>query len=186
MQVSLQLEPKDLQIYAAFIRGGRAGVFIQRAMPWVLLVGGALLAIYLDVAHDPTALVLLLFFPGWWVVLFIWQRRSMRRKGSAVFAPKTLIVGDSGMTTEGDMGTSTTNWSHVKGFVRGREHVFIMLDGLAGHIVPTRCFSGGTQLEEFLSELRSHTKELPPPSGTKVVALWLALLAFLLASWWFF
>jgi hypothetical protein len=188
MKLSLQLEPRDLEAYSGFVHGGRAGLVVQRLLPVVLILGVAgFVAVQLNVVREPGNLYLPLLILGFFA-FFTWRQRvATRKKGTALFQPMTLTLSDAGLASEAEGRSSTATWASVKGYYRSETHVFIMLDGLAGHIVPMRCLSGEGQVQQFLSELQSHTAELPPPGGKstvlRAVLVWFILLLVVGFAW---
>lgn len=164
------------------------GMILQQMLPWVLIVSAVgFVAFKLDVFHRPSQVAFPLLIVGFFL-FFMWRQRiSVRKKGATLFAPMTLTVSDAGVTSEAEGRKSETSWSQVKGYVRSERHIFIMLDGLTGHIIPIRCLSGNEQLQEFLSELQAHTSQLPPqscwPAVARAVVIWLVLLIILGVAW---
>jgi hypothetical protein len=75
-------------------------------------------------------------------------------------------------------------WSHVKGYGETVEHVFIMLDSVAGQIVPKRCLSP-EDTAALVAELKERASQLPARPAASlsrlvVLAIVLVLVLFLL------
>ncbi len=210
MEVAVQLDPKDVETYVAFVRSRDR---LRRVLFPILLCPLIVGALWLRVARSPGGLSRLasplsaLLIVGAAVAaigltaLMMWRMRGLRRELVAqACVPLTLTLSASGITGEG-VGTFATTWAQVRGFADTGSHIIIMLGnildrgtghlppllgGAPGYIVPKRCFRDEAQRTTFLAELRRHSR---PLTGALKAQDWrmvgyLALLGFLLLVLW--
>jgi hypothetical protein len=192
MEIKYQLEPTDLEALTAFIhRGSLIGLLLPR-LPWffgflLLVVGGAFV---FDPKRPVTTGLAILVAIG--VLVFVWSRRhkGIRERGKAIFAPTTLTTFPESFQASSTARSSTVAWSQVQGYGETAGHIFIMLDGLAGYVIPKRHLSAEDS-QALRAELERYSRPLParPRTGattlTRMFILWLALFAILLIIWQF-
>jgi hypothetical protein len=187
MEIKYQLAPRDLEALNAFAyRGTVLGLMYQRAFQVVgLVIVGA--SAFVMALRNPSAMVWLLVFLAFFAFFWGYRHQGLRKRGTAVFAPNTLVTSPEWIESLAPGQTFRTAWDQIQGFAETTDHVFVMLDGLAGYVVPKRQLSKD-DLETFLGELRQRTHRLPgqPASQKKVVLLvvlaWLAL-ALVFFTW---
>ena len=189
MEIRYQLEPADLEALTAFVhRGTPVGWALQR-LPWVVLVAVAVpTATQFDRQHPwtsgvPIAIVALF-------CIFFWRRRhrGLKERGTALFAPSTLVLTPDSVLSSAPGRESRIAWSQVLGYGETDDHVFMMLDGLSGYVIPKRQL-GAKELSEFVSLLGRHTQVLARRGRDRsqtlfrVVLLWVVVLVVLFLAW---
>lgn len=126
-----------------------------------LMVFGMLIAIpfvMFEFARDREQMLDLMvgFLVGWLGLFFI----SRLRAGKLVPAPdgtilgrKTLSITKEGVRQTSDRADGFYQWSAVRKLMVTREHIFLMLDNIAGFIVPRRSFGSEDEERQFLREI---------------------------------
>ncbi len=83
MKLSLQLEPKDLEAYSAYVQGGPLGQIFQRAFPWLVIASViAFVSVKLNVLQQPSRALFPVLIAGFFVFFMRRQRAAMRKKGT--------------------------------------------------------------------------------------------------------
>jgi hypothetical protein len=189
MEIRYQLEPTDLEALGAFVQRGTPAGWIARRSPWVIVVALACVgALFFDPRRPVLTALPLVALVGFFA--FFWKRRhhQLRQRATAFFAPATLVTSPEGFETAATGRSSKTEWSAVLGYDETREHVFIMLDSVTGHVIPRRGQSAD-DVRALLADLGRYSKRLPAPrrSGAasilRILILWLALLLVLWLTW---
>lgn len=186
MEIHYQPDPTDLEALNAFVhRGTLAGWLMKRPAVFVgvliVFLGAVLFRPDSPVISTLVVLLALGFF------IFFWSRRhvALRKKGTAIFSPVALTTTAEGIQVAATGRSSTTTWLQVKGYGETATHIFVMIDALAGHVIPKRDLSP-EQLAALHSELRSYSKPLPSSAESRyggafrLVLLWLVLLLALI------
>jgi hypothetical protein len=189
VEVRFQLEPKDYEALNAFVhRGTLLGWLVSH----MSVVGVIFVLVFAAWVFDWRDLVtsgfFVLLFAGF--LVFFWRRRhrGLRSRGEATFATYTLSTSSEGIQTTAPGRSSSVAWSHVQGYGDTREHVFIMLDGVAGQIVTKRCLSA--EAAALLAELKERASQLParpkPASASlwRLAFLWIVLVVVVFLVWY--
>jgi hypothetical protein len=191
MEIKYQLEPTDLEALTAFIhRGSLVGLVLRRLPRFFGFLIIVLSAFFFDPKRPLTTGVAILVAIG--VLVFVWSRRhkGIRERGKAIFAPTTLTTFPESFQASSTARSSTVAWSQVQGYGETAGHIFIMLDGLAGYVIPKRQLSAEDS-QALKAELERYSRPLPaqPRSSStaliRVLILWLALLTVLVIIWQF-
>ena len=178
MQFSYQLEPTDYEALNVYAHRGTVTGLILRGLPWILFLVLAGVAARIFDPTRPLATTLPVLFAGG-AVLIGWKRRhhSLKKRGSTLFAPVTLITSPEGVKTIAPGRSSETLWSQFQGYGETPEHVFLMLDVGVGYIVPKRCLIE-VELSSLVSECDQRMRRLASiPEGAKWTAWRVAMLA---------
>lgn len=140
----------------------------------LLVVGAQLLAFRF---HIPTAAVIVCTFVLFWG-FFRWRFAGALTpaSGGALIGPRHISLDENGVAEESTNHRHQSTWSGVISVGETGEHVFLMVDRLAGYIVPKRAFRDSSGLEAFLVFARTHVggqdgtqpKPLQPTSGARV------------------
>jgi hypothetical protein len=190
MQVSFQLEPEDYEALNAFVHRGTLLGWLVGHMNVVGLIFMLVFAAWVfDRQHPITSGFSILLFTGF--LVFFWRRRhrGLRKRGAATFATYTIGTSLEGIQTTAPGRSASLAWSHVQGYGDTAQHIFVMLDGVAGQVVPKRCLSGD-EVAALLGELKEHATQLPSrPKSTitlwRLVLLWVVLVMVVFLAWHF-
>ena len=119
------------------------------------------ITLYFYVAHDVglylvglSTLFLLVLF----AVTSLVFRRTYRRN-SRMFGPRTVVISETGIVSDHQLGHSETAWNHYEKF-RETRHLFLLYQSadLIG-ILPKRVFANPADFEQFrallISKIRS-------------------------------
>jgi len=190
MEVRFQLEPKDYEALNAFVhRGTMLGCLVSHMSVVGVMFVLMFAAWVFDSRQPVTSGFLVLLFAGF--LVFFWRRRhrGLRSRGEATFATYTLSTSSEGIQMTAPGRSSSVAWSHVQGYGDTPEHVFIMLDGVAGQIVPKRCLSAEAaaallaELNERASHLPAHPKAASA-SPWRFVFFWIVLVIVVISVWY--
>jgi hypothetical protein len=121
--------------------------------------------------HTPTVVFATGTFAAIWLYIR-WQYASVivpSERGS-VLGPRQTSVDETGVREQSANHTFVTAWDGVLGVEETPTHVFVMVDRLAGYIVPKRAFDNAAQLGEFLTFVRTRVVgsrgQIPTGPGT--------------------
>jgi hypothetical protein len=109
--------------------------------------------------------------------------------GSAMLGRTSLASSPEGLRFTAPNGVSEIPWSAIRGYTQTADHIFVMLDGVAGQIIPKRGQSPES-LAAFLGEIQRYAEPQGGPAspigrGLKWWAIWVILVAAILLVWHF-
>jgi YcxB-like protein len=190
MEIEYQLEPRDLERLAIFVHRGTFSGWFLRFLPWIgLLVAVGIAAKLADLRKPADILLALVFFA---FLVYFWKRRhrAALKRGAAAFAPQTLSTSAEGLTSSAPGRSGTTAWSVLEGYGETPSHFFLMLDAVAGFVIPKRGLTP-EQVAAFAAELGAHARPLPKRvasgAGSLFRYVWLAVgLLFVVFMAWHF
>jgi hypothetical protein len=73
----------------------------------------------------------------------------------------TLSIDESGVTEQGPAALHKHAWKAVLEVVQTADHIFVVVDGGAGYVVPKRAFPSSEATEAFLTALSSRVSQAP-------------------------
>ena len=88
----------------------------------------------------------------------VYRQRITPIEGGFVLGPKSYMFRESGYTESSEFHKTEINWKVVETVISDPEHIFIMLDRCAGHIIPKRAFETAEAAESFVSQLTKYLK----------------------------
>jgi hypothetical protein len=167
IEVQFQPTPDDWKAYqrhaarAAKLPVGNAPLGFR----WQAILGGAVVGMalgfgdsfwpsFIDI-HMPTAMLLV----GAILVLYCfyrwkWSRGMVPLDHGALLAPRRLWIDDAGVGEESAHHRHFSAWAGIVAVHETDAHVFLMVDRLAGYILPKRAFTSAEALAEFTSTSR--------------------------------
>jgi hypothetical protein len=125
------------QTYSPFWKN----LVVWMVLGFICVMGVNLLNIRTNI-HIPTAVfTLTLFLVLYAFYLTQYRKRMAPEEEGFVLGERTYFVDENGMKDIRPYHESATQWSGVVRIGETQNHVFLMLDKLAGHIIPTRTLS---------------------------------------------
>ena len=105
--------------------------------------------------HVPTAAVFVGTFMLF-LTFFSWRlaRALTPTAGGALIGHRHILLDEQGVTEESTSHRHQSAWLGIVSVGETRDHVFLMVDRLAGYIVPKRAFLDSSELEAFLAFAR--------------------------------
>lgn len=83
-----------------------------------------------------------------------WQAQKMKPMDDGILlGSREVFLEDEGIRQRSAHHQSVFQWSLVRSIAITEQHVFVMLDSIAGLILPRRSFSSDAERESFVSEL---------------------------------
>src|SRR5262245_45078854 len=107
-RVSVQLEPRDLDAFGAFFRGGGAGDFrFEISAPPLLVLGAIAVAVASIMKYGALAILVGVLLGGSALVVFRWwatrkQHAHQRKQGTSYFTPCTITISDVGFQRDSE------------------------------------------------------------------------------------
>lgn len=86
------------------------------------------------------------------------RKRLLPSDGSYMLGPQEIEIREDGIRIASRSHESLFQWSLIAGPDVAKEHIFVMVDRLAGIIVPRRCFASEAEQEKFLEEVRRRAR----------------------------
>ena len=150
LQYTVTVDRSDYNEYIKYVQRSLSAhtysPFWKNLVVWMVLgfigvIGVNLLDIRTNI-HIPTAVFTLALF----LILYAFYLTQYRKRMSPepqgfVLGERTYVVDDSGIKDIRPYHESVTHWQGVVNVGETQSHVFLMLDKLAGHILPTRTLS---------------------------------------------
>lgn len=109
--------------------------------------------------HTPTAAVIVGIFLLFWG-FFRWRFASALTPAAegGLIGPRHLALDENGVVEESRNHKHQSTWSGIVSVEETGEHVFLMVDRVAGYIVPKRAFRDSSGLEAFVTFARVHLR----------------------------
>ena len=162
MEVHVNLELRDFKALIAYLQRlpsrGR-GIFWTRLMTFgVGILLGVFLALYdgLGVAffHWPSAAVgfLVSFVVIFTCLLYVIRRlfdRLLPASDSCRLGPQRYLLSEEGIRNVSSLADTLYRWSAVRHLGETPRHLFVLVDGTTGFVLPKRCFANHRAIEEF-------------------------------------
>jgi hypothetical protein len=109
--------------------------------------------------------------------------------GSAMLGRTSLASSPESLRVTAPSGVSEIPWSGIRGYTQTADHIFVMLDGVAGQIIPKRGQSAES-LAAFVGEIQRYAEPQGDPvspigRGLKWWVMWVILVAVILLVWHF-
>lgn len=165
-----------LDDYKAFLKYVLAKALKSRAYKtqWLLIVFAfpiilGVVAGNVAPAKNDSALRMLLIGFAFGVAIFyalaislarIQRRRLVPSPDGYVLGPLDVEILDEGIRLTSQRHESLFHWTLVSGPEITKDHIFIMLEPIAGIIIPLRSFKSDADREQFLAEIRSRAKRV--------------------------
>ena len=113
--------------------------------------------------HAPSFAIGVLIGMFWLLWVLRMQSAKMRPQNDGIILGQLeLILENEGLRHRSARHESFFQWQAVRRIDETKNHIFIMVDRVAGIIVPRRSFASSTEQQQFLAELKRHS--LPPAS----------------------
>ena len=96
------------------------------------------------------AFVLIMIFS-----LFIRNTAIYKKSGEWTYGERTISLSDEGIRFKNDLVMEMISWNALQEIIQTKEHIFLIFDVNAGHIIPLSAFADSTEAERFLQEIRA-------------------------------
>jgi hypothetical protein len=89
------------------------------------------------------------------------SRRQMQRmrptEDGYIIGPQEVFLEDEGLRQRSGRHQSVFQWSLVRAVAVTEQHVFVMVDSIAGIILPRRAFTSDAEREKFVREIETRS-----------------------------
>jgi len=81
--------------------------------------------------------------------------RNLPSKKGEILGKKTITISEDGITRKSEYNNSFQKWEGIKSLETSKKSIFIMVDNLAGFIIPKRSFKNESQMKEFIDTIKN-------------------------------
>ena len=169
IQAQFETTPADIQAFQRFavssVRGftGKASL----GLSWRSIVLGIPVGIAVIIAGNllrftfdfPTAVVCAaIYFSFWGYARWRFARALPPAERGSLLGPRQTSLDEDGVREESPNHKHQSHWRGILSVEETGEHVFLMIDSIAGYIVPKRAFPDSERLRDFLTFAREHVQ----------------------------
>ncbi len=130
-----------------------------------------LLSLYVDdfIRLIPLAIATLIVLPFLPRLIRKGMLKNFRRvikladPNSGLLGEKTFTIEEDGFRERTAYGEQLTRWEGIHEIVEQAEHLFVFIDSISAHVIPTRAFENDAQQQSFVQALRQHVEKHGPP-----------------------
>ncbi len=166
MRIDVETTPEDFAAFSRFAthRATASGRGLLRFVKSLLLaaVCGVPLAVFFKLLGLDTSPGGILFGAVYSIGFILLSSHLNHRKlrplvDGTVCERKAITLSDEGLRMSSPRAECLFRWPAVQCIGETQQHIFVMVDVVAGVILPKRCFSSATEAQGWLDELRRRT-----------------------------
>jgi hypothetical protein len=173
MKIHVDISPEDYQAFFKFLN--RKAISIS-LFPWFLscmaisVILGIFLAKVSPDQNDNGYSILMAGFMGGIVFLYllgVFSAKARKKQfapspGSYMIGSQEVVASPEGLRAVSPQHDALFQWPLIFGPEATDDHVFILVDRLAGFIIPNRSFESTEEREQFLAEIQRYAKRPSP------------------------